>query len=256
MSAFLDGPGPRALAHRGWHIGDLAGAENSLAAFTRALAEGFRYLETDVRLTADGVLVAFHDAVLDRVTDLSGPLAVLPFDRLRLARIADRYPIPRLDEILELLGQHPAARLNIDAKADCTVEPLIETLRTSGLADRVCLGSFSDSRLERLRAGLGPAVATALGPRQITRLLLTGGRGGRGPLRSAVAAQVPIHFRHLSLPIPSLLRSAGRAGLEVFAWVIDDPDRMRRLLDMGVDGIMTDRPDRLRDVLVERGQWT
>lgn len=256
MTAFSAGPGPRAFAHRGWHIGDLSGAENSLAALTRALAEGYRYLETDVRLTRDGVLLAFHDAVLDRVTDRSGRVGALPWDQVRQARIAGRFPIPRFDELLELLRAHPAARLNIDAKSDSTLEPLVAALHGSGVANRVCVASFSDTRLARLQAGLGPAVATALGPRRIGRLLLTGGRGGRGRHGSAVAVQVPVRFHRLPLLTSGLLRAARRAGLEVQVWTIDDPQEMRRLLDLGVDGIMTDRPDLLRDVLVDRGQWT
>ena len=254
MTAFLAGPGPRAFAHRGWHIDDLAGAENTMAAFTRALAEGYRYLETDVRVTSDGVLVAFHDDVLDRVTDARGRIEESPADEIRRAQVAGAYPIPRFEQLAQLLRDHPTARMNVDAKSDATVAPLIEAITESGLSDRVCVATFSDTRLQRLQAGLGPGVATALGPRMVTRLLLTGGRsvGRRG---SAVAAQIPIRFRRLPLLSPGFLRSAHRAGLEVHVWTIDDPHEMRRLLDLGVDGIMTDRPDLLREILTTRGQW-
>ena len=112
--AYLDGRPPRAFAHRGWHIGDLAGLENTLAAFRRAFDEGYRYLETDVHATADGELIAFHDPRLDRVTDARGRVAAHDVEQVRRARIGGTEPIPLMAELLEAL---PEARFNIDAKA-------------------------------------------------------------------------------------------------------------------------------------------
>ena len=145
---------PRAFAHRGWHTGDLAGRENTLAAFRRAFDEGYRYLETDVHATADGVLIAFHDPFLDRVTDAKGRVATMTWDQVRRAKIRGTDPIPLMSELLEAL---PDARFNIDAKAAGVLGPLADLIRTAGVADRVCLGSFSDRRLADAPADAGTA---------------------------------------------------------------------------------------------------
>ena len=251
--AFLDGPRPRAFAHRGWHTGDLAGCENSLAAFRRAVDEGYRYLETDVHLTADGVLVAFHDAVLDRVTDATGPVAGATYARLREVRIGGREPIPTMAELLDAC---PDARFNIDPKSDAAVGPLLDLLHEARATDRVCVGAFSDRRLRSVRGAGGPSIATSLGPREVARVLRAARFGRTVPPLPAVAAQVPLRFGRIPVTTPRFVITAHRAGLEVHVWTIDDPGQMERLLDLGVDGIMTDRPELLRDVLRRRGTWT
>nr|WP_240188425.1 glycerophosphodiester phosphodiesterase [Nakamurella flavida] len=249
----MDGPGPRAFAHRGWHTGDLAGRENTMAAFSRAVDEGFTFLETDVHATADGVLVAFHDPSLDRVTDTSGRIADLTWEQVAAARVGGRDPIPRL---VDLLDAFPDARFTVDAKADPAVDPLLDLLRGTTAADRICVGSFSDRRLERLRRAAPAAVVTSLAPRQVLALVTASvtGRAHRAPDR-AVAAQVPMRSGLVPVVTGRFVQTAHAAGLEVHVWTVDDPAQMRRLLDLGVDGIMTDRPDLLRDVLRQRGQW-
>ena len=253
MTAYLDGTGPRAFAHRGWHIDDLAGCENSMAAFRRAVDEGYRYLETDVHATADGVLIAFHDSHLDRVTDGRGRIADLSWDQVRQAKIGGREPIPLMADVLEAL---PDTRFNIDPKSDRAVGPLIDLLRTSGAADRVGLGSFSDRRLATLREALGPSIATSLGPRGVGLLALTAKLRISPRSPHARAAQVPVRYGRIGVVNPQFITAAHRAGIEVHVWTINQEAEMHRLLDLGVDGIMTDRPDRLRSVLTERGQWT
>jgi glycerophosphoryl diester phosphodiesterase len=160
--SFRDTPGHRAFAHRGWHTGDLAGLENTLLAFRRAVAEGFRYLVTDVHATADGVLIAFHDAMLDRVTDARGPVAALTYREVRRALIGGREPIPTLAEVLEAC---PDTHLNIDPKSDSAVEPLLDVLTQERTWERVCIGSFSDRRLAAIRRAGPRGLATSLGPR-------------------------------------------------------------------------------------------
>ena len=251
MIGFLEGKPPRAFAHRGWHIGELAGLENSMAAFRRAFDEGYRYLETDVRLTADGRLIVFHDARLDRVTDRQGLVAALPWQEIRRVRIAGTEPIPLLADLLE---EFPTARFNIDAKTDAAAGPLVDLVMKTGSAARVCLGSFSDRRLAAMRAACGPTVATSMGSREIFRLVRASALQRRFEL-SARAAQVPVGLRGVPIVTPRFIAAAHAAGLEVHVWTIDDPAEMRRLLSLGVDGIMTDRPDLLRDALRERGEW-
>ncbi|MFG2818536.1 glycerophosphodiester phosphodiesterase [Kitasatospora sp. NPDC048365] len=252
MHPFLDHPGPLAFAHRG---GDLGRPENSLAAFEAAVALGYRYLETDVHATADGVLVAFHDSRLDRVTDRTGAVADLPWQAVRQARIGGTEPVPLLED---LLGAFPDARFNIDVKAAPAVAPLVEAVRRTAAWDRVCVGGFSDRRLAAVRAAAGPRLATSLGPREVARLRLrslAGPAAGRAPF-AGICAQVP--ERQWGVPVVdrSFVRTAHRLGLQVHVWTVDDPTRIRALLDLGVDGIMADRIDVLRDVLGERGCWT
>jgi len=252
---YLAGPYPRAFAHRGWHAGELAGMENSRSAFTRAVAEGYRYIETDVHATSDGVVVMHHDATLDRTTDGRGAVAELPWSLVRGAQVGGREPICRLDELLEEL---PEALLNIDVKADSAVEPVVTTLRRCEALDRVCLASFSESRLARLRRMAGPGLLTSMGPVSVAALWAAG-RTALPPLAGLAKgriAQVPQKQGPLTVVTPGVLRVARRAGFEVHVWTVNEPERMTALLDLGVDGIVSDRPDLLRDVLRGRGTWT
>ena len=222
-----------------------------MAAFRRAVEAGYRYLETDVHLSADGELVVFHDRRLDRVTDRQGLIADLPWTQIRDARVGGTEPIPLLSELLE---EFPDVRFNIDAKSDAAVGPLAELIRTTNSLHRVCLGSFIDQRLVQLRGLLGPEVTTSMGSREIFRMVRASAL--RRPVRTpAKAAQVPVSFRRVPIVTPRFLAAARSAGVEVHVWTINDPAEMRRLLTLGVDGIMTDRPDLLRDVLQERGSW-
>lgn len=255
MTRYLDGPAPRAFAHRGWHTGDLAGLENSMAAFGRAIDEGFRYLETDVHATSDGVLVAFHDAVLDRVSDGTGPIATQTWDQIRHARIGGVEPIPLFAEVL---AEFPDAMFNIDPKSDAAVGPLIDVLAESGAQDRVCLASFSGRRLAALRTVLGPSVATSLAPSEVVPLVRVASTFSRKNVAAlgVIAAQVPVHYGVMPVVTRNFIARAHRSNLEVHVWTIDDPAQMHRLLDLGVDAIMTDRPDVLRSVYTERGVWS
>ncbi len=246
--AFLDHPGVLAFAHRGG-AGDAP--ENTMPAFAAAVALGYRYLETDVHLTADGVLLAFHDDRLDRVTDAEGRIADLPWSVVQEARVGGREPIPLLTDVLD---EWPDVRVNIDPKDDRAVPALAEVIRRTGSVDRVCCGAFSDARLARLRRLVGPELCTSLGPRATARLRAAsyGAPCGRLP---GPCVQVPHHLRGRTLTDARLVEAAHRRGLQVHVWTVDDPVEMDELLDLGVDGIMTDRPVALKDVLVRRGQW-
>lgn len=247
---FLDWPGPLAFAHQGAHSPDGPG-ENTMAAFEAAVRQGYRYLETDAHATADGVLVAFHDDRLDRLTDRTGLIGDLPWAEVRAARVRGRDEIPLLED---LLTAWPDVRVNIDPKHDAAVDPLVELIERTGTVDRVCIGSFSDRRLARIRARLGPRICTSMGPRQVARLVAAS-RGLPAGSFSAACVQVPTKRGPVPLVTDRFLAAAHQRGLQVHVWTIDDPDEMHRLLDMGVDGIMTDRTEVLRSVLVDRGQW-
>jgi glycerophosphoryl diester phosphodiesterase len=247
-SGFLDVDPPIAFSHRGFAPD---GTENSMSAFERAVGLGYRYLETDVRVTADGVALAFHDATLDRVTNRSGRIAALPWSEVRQARIGGREPIPLLSD---LLAAWPDVRINLDVKADHSVGPTIDAIQRTGAISRVCVGAFSTRRVEAVRRALGPRLCTSLGPRAAMRLQLPG-RARRPELFAGRCAQVPARIGRRPFVDDRYLRAAHGVGLPVHAWTVNDEAEMVRLLDLGVDGIMTDRADLLRDVLLARGQW-
>jgi glycerophosphoryl diester phosphodiesterase len=261
---FLDAPLPLAFAHRGGASAEETShapefLENTMSAFASAVDAGFRYVETDVHATADGELVAFHDPILDRVTDRQGEIAALPLTEVLAARIGGDEQIPLLADVL---GTWPELRINIDPKSDAAVGPLIEVIQRCKAIDRVCIGSFSTARLRTLRAALGPDLATSMGPREVLSLRL----GSLLPFRASatpvsarqqgpVAAQVPERRSGIRIVDRRFIDAAHRRGLHVHVWTIDDAPTMNRLLDLGVDGIMTDRIDVLREVYSARGHW-
>ena len=252
---FLDHPGILAFAHRGG-AGDWP--ENTLPAFAAAVALGYRYLETDVHVTSDGRLVAFHDASLDRVTDREGSIADLPWSEVSRARVAPPTGTAAADAAIplleDLLGTWPEARVNIDPKHDSAVDPLVEVIRRTDAWDRVCVGAFSDRRLARFRRLTGNRVCTGLGPAGIARLRLASFHAPVGSF-AAGCAQVPTRARGRTLVDARFVAAAHAHRMQVHVWTIDDAIEMQRLLDLGVDGIMTDRPTLLKEVLVARGQW-
>ena len=267
--AYLDGgPGAGrerviAFAHRGgaYHP-EIEGLENTLAAFRHAVELGYRYLETDVHVTRDGVLLAFHDSVLDRVTDRVGAVAELTHAEVREARVGGREGVPTL---VELLDAFPGARFNVDLKSDAAVDALADLVAAREEWDRLLVGSFSYARLARFRRLTGGRVPTSATPGEaVAFVLLPSGRLADLVTRGRVAAlQVP-HRRTLRLAgrairVPvvtrAVVRRAHAAGKHVHVWTIDDPGEMRELLELGVDGLFTDRTDLLREVLEEQGQW-
>ena len=218
-----------------------------MAAFEYAIGQGYRYLETDVQVTADGVLVAFHDFNLKRTCGIDRRISDMTWSEVSAARVDGLAPIPTLEQ---LLGEWPEARFNIDCKAENAVDALVAAIRRTSSIDRVCIGAFSDTRVRRLRGILGPGLCTALGPAGVSQL-----RYGRMSRTGALAAQVPVRQGPLLVMTDRFVARAHRLGLQVHVWTIDDPTEITRLLDMGVDGIMTDRPAVLRRVLEDRGEW-
>jgi glycerophosphoryl diester phosphodiesterase len=250
--AFLDHPGPIAFAHRG---GSAEGPENTVASFAHAISLGYRYLETDVHATSDGVVAVIHDPMLDRVSDRQGLVSSLSWPEVAGAELTDGQRVPRFDELLE---RWPAARWNVDAKSDAVVEPLAEVIRRADAVERVCVTSFSDARLRRIRTLVGPDLCTGMGPRSLTALRFDGVLPFfpcRPNFQAFGACQVPVRWGPLTVIDRRFVDHAHHLGLGVHAWTIDAEQEMHRLLDLGVDGIMTDHPSRLRQVLLARQQW-
>lgn len=246
---YLQHEGPIAFAHRGGH--DVA-PENTLASFRHAVSLGYRYLETDAHRTLDGVLVAFHDPDLNRTCGVDANIVEMTAADVAEARVVDpdgtAHSIPLLAELLEAF---PDIRFNIDAKSDEAVEPLAALVRRFDAVDRVCLASFNKSRLRRLRVLLGPGLLTNLSPSEVATLRVVGRLRGDAPR----AAQVPTVLRGVEVVNERFLTNARRSGVPVHVWTINERNEMERLLDLGVDGIMTDETGLLRTVMIERGVW-
>lgn len=247
---------PVALAHRGGAVDEAGLAlENTLVAFAAAVRLGYRYLETDVHVTSDGVVVAFHDDELDRVTDSAGRIADLPWEQVERARIGGREPIPTLRQLLTDL---PHARVNIDLKAADAPAVTLALLRELGATRRVCIGSFSARNLWRFRwLARGQGVATSAGPLGVAALRFLPERVSRVVHTPGLAFQVPTHHRlfgrDVEVVTPRFVRAAHAIGRQVHVWTINDAAQMHRLLDLGADGIVTDRLDILAQVYAERG---
>jgi glycerophosphoryl diester phosphodiesterase len=246
---YLDHPAPIPFAHRG---GTADGIENTAAAFRRAAGLGYRYFETDVHATADGRLVAFHDAALDRVTDARGRIAGLTWDEVSRARVGGREPLPLFEDLLD---EFPEARWNVDIKAAPALEPLIGLIRRTGAWDRVCVGSFSEARVRAAARLAGPRLATSYGVRGVLGLRLRSYRLPFPVRTGAVCAQVPVEQHGIRVVDRRFVSMAHARGLQVHVWTVNDPERMAALLDLGVDGIMTDHLETLRTVFTERGAW-
>ncbi len=229
------------------------GIENTILAFQNAVDLGYRYLETDVHTSLDGVVYAFHDIELTRMSGTVSAFRDLDSTAIDAIMVGGREPIPRLTALLEAF---PDARFNIDVKADDAVEPTLAVLRGAGALDRVCLSSFSAERILQLRDG-APTAASCFSPGEIALLRLAPSRWLQafGQRRGGACVQVPIRHGRITVVTPGFVARAHAVGVHVHVWTIDDPDEMRYLLDIGVDGIMSDRVDVLRDVLRERGEW-
>ncbi len=250
----LDRPGTvRAIAHRGGG----GAVENTLVAFERAVDRGYRHLETDVHVTADGVLVVSHDPTLARVAGDPRPIATLTRAELASVRVDGREPVPTFDE---LVTAFPDARLTVDLKVDGAVGPMLHTLeRRPELLGRVCIGAFTGARVRTLRRRFGPALMTAATPGEIVRLLAAVRLRRRPPRLTAGVVAVPERYpeggRSVAVADAALLAAADDVGLPVHVWTVNDPSRMAALVAAGAAGIVTDELDLLRGTLETLGRW-
>lgn len=234
MFRFLDHPGLIPFAHRGNAAGNV---ENTMAAFRAVVDLGYRYVETDVRTTRDGQLVVFHDRTLERIAGVDRAVGSLPYADL------ERFAVPRLTDVLEAF---PDTRFNVDMKDWPAVEALATVLETTRSTDRLCVASFSEARLRRIRRLAGPELCTSAGVGGVARFVLR----WPGPVGGAAAIQAP-----LSLLRPALVERARRRGLKYHVWTLNERESIARAVSAGVDGIMTDEPVLLRAVLQELGHW-
>lgn len=249
-----DAPGVLAFAHRGGagHP-ELLGLENTVTAFRHASDLGYVYLETDVQATSDGALFAFHDDQLNRMTGSAGSIGDLTAAQVLEHRINGSEPLPTMSELVDAF---PEAFFNIDLKNPGAVQPLITLIDERGLHDQVLVGSFQPATLRAFRKAAGDRVATAAHPLEVLAYLLSPSARLADRLTGSFQAfQVPLRRHGVPVVTKRLLAKAHRTGKHVHVWTVDDPDEIKTLVELGVDGLFTDRTDVLREVLTELGHW-
>lgn len=235
--------------------------ENTLRAFRGAASLGCRFFETDVRITSDGALVCFHDSTLDRTTNGRGPVAGVTLQQLQSLDAGYQHQAdggfpfrgvgetsPTLREAIESL---PDSSWVIDLKAAGTAAPLAELIESLALHDRVIVGSFSSAFLAEFRHLTRGEVPTSVGSAETVRAVVAA-RAGRGldPFpHSHLALAVPETWYGIPVVTSELLEIAHSRGRLVHVWTINDPTEMQRFAALGVDGIITDRPDVAQQVL-------
>jgi glycerophosphoryl diester phosphodiesterase len=230
--AFFSSPRPLVFAHRG---GSALAPENTMAAFDNGLRLGADGIELDVRLSRDGVVVVHHDAGLDRTTPLSGPIG---------ERTASELASAGVPALADVLARHRDTRLIVEMKMNRRelAARTIDVVRRAGALERVCLGSFGLRALRAARA-IEPRIATSAAREEVRWALYRS--WCRWPVASVGYAgyQVPEVAGRTRVVSPRFVAYAHRAGLAVHVWTVDREDEARRLLDWGVDALITDRPD-------------
>jgi glycerophosphoryl diester phosphodiesterase len=251
---FLRGTGRIAMAHRGFT--SFRWPMNSMGAFHEAAKLGFRYIETDVRATSDGVAVILHDRRLRPESGVPGAVDQLYWRDVRKAHLGAGESIPTLEELLTTL---PEMRINIDIKAASAIEPTVNVIERLNAHGRVLVTSFSDRRRRRALRLLSKRVASSAGTGALLALMAAKTAASRAyawrMLRDSDCVQLPPRLGRVPIITPGLVRALHDSGRQVHAWTIDDPDAMHALFDIDVDGILTDRADLLRDVLIARNEW-
>ncbi|HEY5320126.1 MAG TPA: glycerophosphodiester phosphodiesterase family protein [Galbitalea sp.] len=246
---WFEPPLPRLLAHRGFA---LEAPENTLLAFLKALALGATYLETDVHATRDGVAVISHDPDLSRIAGRSEQLGSLTLRELQQIDLGCGQTFCTLAEALDAF---PAARFNIDIKVLDAAAPAAQAILEARATGRVLIGSFSGRR-RRAAVRLLPGVATSASTFQVVAALAGAKLGVRPLVRAAArgldALQVPLRGAGMSIPTKRVIANLHAAGIEIHVWTINDVPTMLELLELGVDGIVTDRIDLALELINDR----
>lgn len=254
-TGYLDSDVPLAFAHRGFSPQGTA-VENSLRSFKAAIDQGFEYLETDLRTSADGVLLVFHDESLDRATDGRGKISAHSAAELSHLRIGGSEPIPSFEDMVLAF---PRARINFDVKDGASVKPLIEVIEKHELHDRICVASFADRRRRAVLRRLSRRTTSSGGIASIAAFVLLSGWLPRSLMKRLLhdvdCLQLPVRSGPFRLVTTKSVRRAHQLNLKIHVWTINDKAQMHTLFDLGVDGVMTDRADLLAEVMRERGYW-
>jgi glycerophosphoryl diester phosphodiesterase len=266
--AALSGPRPLTFAHRG---GAGLWPENTMEAFQGAIALGCSHLETDLRLSRDGKIVLFHDPTLERTTDGIGDVSSYTLEHLQRLDAAYRFSpqgrgFPRrgqgvrIPTFAELVAAAPRVSFNVEIKErghPDLPEALWEFIQQHEIADRIVVAAEHHELLESFRELSEGRIATSASKRECLQFWLASGLGRSSALAIGYQAlQIPVSVSGWRFLTPRLLEAAHRLGIAVHVWTIDEPAEMTRLLDLGVDGVMSDYPDRLLEVVRTRKSGT
>ena len=238
---YLDVPGVAISAHRG---GSIEAPENTIESFEYSIELGSSYIETDVQLSSNGIPYIFHDDDLKRLFGKNIIFNSLHSDEIDELILFDKYKIPTLESTLQ---KFPDTLFQIDVKTDEVVLPTMEVIKKTNSTDKVCIASFSSKRLKQVHK-LYPEICLSMGPFEVMKLLLS----SFGLYRNKVPGnclQIPIYQYGIKLVTKRFIDYIHSIGLKIHVWTINDEDTMQKLIDLGVDGIITDRPKALKDLL-------
>ena len=244
MKHYLDFPGIAVLAHRG---GALEANENTLESFQYADEIGCEYIETDVQVSSDGIPYIFHDEDLSRIVGERKNFNELSSSEINNLVIFIDHKIPTLESVLLSL---PNTLFQIDVKTDDVALPALQVIEKCGALDRVCIASFSSNRLEVVREKF-PNICISMGPKEIIKTLLASFGLYSKPIHGD-CLQVPIYYYGIKIVTQRFINFVQSQGLKIIVWTINDIKSMNKLMDMGVDGIITDKPMELKRLLTKR----
>lgn len=243
-TSYFDAPLPRRFAHRGLSSHRPGIDENSIAAFEAAIAAGATHVESDTHATADGAALLFHDDDLSRVANIPSRISELSLAQIKEIRLNHGSEIPTLPEVFE---QFPDLYLNLDIKSEQAIEPTVRAIEKYQAHDRVLVSSFSDNRRQKALTLLSKPVATSASMKTVISAWLSHqflfGIGFSRIVRDVDAFQIPMSQGPVKLATKSFIKRAQKAGTEVHFWTINDAKTMRSLIELGADGIVTDRVD-------------
>ena len=236
------------IAHRG---ASLLANENSIESFRRALDLGYRVLETDVHGSKDGTAYIFHDDTLERLTGESLRISDLKDTDIDSLKVNTSSIIPRLSSIIE---EFPEGLFNLDAKTWEATTPIVNTIRKMQFSTKVCIGSFNNARINVIINELGPETCHSMGTSNVIKFFVGAHLGIKQNFTSQ-CIQLPIKQFGISLITRKILKYADQLSIRIHFWTINDPTIMKKLIELNVDGIMTDDCILLKDVMQKHNEW-
>ena len=241
MKSYLNYSGVAVLAHRG---GSLESYENTIESFHYSKNIGCKFIETDVQLSSDGIPYIFHDDTFLRLLGKNIIFNSLDSSEIDKLRLFENHPIPKLDTVLKTF---PDLYFQIDVKTDEVALPTLEVIKKNNAMNRVCIASFSSKRLQNVYMQY-PDICLSMGPNEVLKMLLSSFGLYRKPI-TGHCLQIPIYQYGIKLVTKRFVKFVHKKGLKICVWTINDETTFKNLIDIGVDGIITDKPKLLFETL-------
>lgn len=241
MKPYLNYSGLAVLAHRG---GSIESYENTLASFAYAQSIGCKYIETDVQVSLDGIPYIFHDESLLRITGINSIFSSITSSEIDKIRIFNDHPIPKLDAALK---EFPELFFQIDLKTDLVAIPALEVIKKNNAEKRVCIASFNSNRLKQVKENY-PEMCLSMGPKEVAKLLLASFGLFKGEIPGD-CLQVPIYSHGIKVVTKRFIKFVHSKNLKIMVWTINDKKTLKKLINMHVDGIITDTPKLLTELI-------